>query len=109
MIKKYKITTCASVNAIGGTISSGIRGNSASNGIDGGTGCNFIFFLHRKSQFHQGNVGQFYYNLDMTSNTLVIEKLLLSHCHFQNEDVIKIRINVSDTTPTIFQQFEVSL
>ena len=42
--KIYKITTCASVNATGGTIKN--RTDSASDGIDGGTGCNFIFLIH---------------------------------------------------------------
>ena len=41
--KKYKITPCASATAIGGTICSDIVGYSASKGIDGVTGGNFIF------------------------------------------------------------------
>ena len=41
---KYKITPCASATAIGGTICSDIVGYSASKGIGGVTGGNFIFF-----------------------------------------------------------------
>ena len=40
MMKKYKITTCASTTAIGGTICSDIVGYSASKGIGGVTGGN---------------------------------------------------------------------
>ena len=42
--KNYKITPCASATAIGGTICSDIVGYSASKGIGGVTGGNFIFF-----------------------------------------------------------------
>ena len=41
---KYKITPCASATAIGGTICYDIVGYSASRGIGGVTGGNFIFF-----------------------------------------------------------------
>ena len=41
--KKYKITPCASATAIGGTICSDIVGYSASKGIGGVAGGNFIF------------------------------------------------------------------
>ena len=41
--KKYKIATCASANAIGGTIPDNLT-DSDSDGIGGGTGCNSIFF-----------------------------------------------------------------
>ena len=43
-MQKYKITTCASVNATGGTLNIEEHNlYSASDGIDGGTGCNCIF------------------------------------------------------------------
>ena len=42
--KEYTITTCASVNATETLWISKNRTDSVSDGIDGGTGCNFIFF-----------------------------------------------------------------
>ena len=42
MRKKYA-TASASVNATGGTVNVMNTTYCASNGIDGGTGCNFIF------------------------------------------------------------------
>ena len=43
--KKYKITTCASVNAIGALLITDNLTDSDFDGIDGGIGYNFIFFI----------------------------------------------------------------
>ena len=43
MRKKFEITTCASVNATGALLITKNRTDSASDGIDRGTGCNLYF------------------------------------------------------------------
>ena len=45
--KKHKISPCASATAIGDTSCSDIVGYSASKGIGGVTGGNFIFFYRK--------------------------------------------------------------
>ena len=65
-IKKYKITPCASATAIGGTICSDIVRYSASRGIGGVTGGNFIFstelvgILLEKKMYNQLRIYKFY-------------------------------------------------
>ena len=49
--KKYKITTCASANAIGGIFIPDYLTDSE--GIGGGTGCNFIFFYIERASLSQ--------------------------------------------------------